>query len=162
MAKLALLSVFNKVGITDLAKSLVDAGWTLLSSGGTAAAISDAGLPVTDVADHTGSPIMLGHRVVTLHPKVHGGMLADREHPEHQADLEAHDLHKQIVDPVEKELLQQVMENCNQTQTKAAQRLGINRNTLYKKLLEHGLTKQNGKPPGGTQQAAQSPAQPTV
>ena len=92
MAKLALLSVFNKVGITDLAKSLVDAGWTLLSSGGTAAAISDAGLPVTDVADHTGSPIMLGHRVVTLHPKVHGGILADRENPEHQADLEAHDI----------------------------------------------------------------------
>ena len=92
MAKLALLSVFDKAGITDLAKSLVDSGWTLLSSGGTAAAISDAGLPVTDVADHTGSPIMLGHRVVTLHPKVHGGILADRNNPEHQADLETHDI----------------------------------------------------------------------
>ena len=69
MGKLALLSVFDKTGIADLAKGLVDAGWTLLSSGGTAAAIADAGLPVTDVADHTGSPIMLGHRVVTLHPK---------------------------------------------------------------------------------------------
>ena len=92
MAKLALLSVFDKTGITDLAKCLVDAGWTLLSSGGTAAAIAGAGLPVTDVAEHTGSPIMLGHRVVTLHPKVHGGILADRHNPEHQADLEAHDI----------------------------------------------------------------------
>ena len=92
MGKLALLSVFDKTGIADLAKGLVDAGWTLLSSGGTAAAIADAGLPVTDVADHTGSPIMLGHRVVTLHPKVHGGILADRNNAEHQADLEAHDI----------------------------------------------------------------------
>ncbi len=90
MAKLALLSVFDKTGITDLAKGLVDAGWTLLSSGGTAAKIAEAGLPVTDVADHTGSPIMLGHRVVTLHPKVHGGILADRNNAEHQADLDTH------------------------------------------------------------------------
>ena len=90
MTKVALLSVFDKAGIIELAGSLVDAGWTLLSSGGTAAVIADAGLPVTDVADHTGSPIMLGHRVVTLHPKVHGGILADRNNPEHQADLELH------------------------------------------------------------------------
>ena len=62
-----------------------------------------------------------------------------------KAEPNAEDLHKQIVDPVEKELLTQVMENCNQTQTKAAHRLGINRNTLYKKLVEHGLAKQNGK-----------------
>ncbi len=92
MTKLALLSVFDKTGITDLAQSLIDSGWTLLSSGGTAAAIAEAGLPVTDVADHTGSPIMLGHRVVTLHPKVHGGILADRSNPEHQADLDTHDI----------------------------------------------------------------------
>lgn len=90
MVKLALLSVFDKTGIADLASALVDAGWTLLSSGGTAKVIADAGLPVTDVADHTGSPIMLGHRVVTLHPKVHGGILADRNNPEHQSDLETH------------------------------------------------------------------------
>ncbi len=92
MAKLALLSVFDKTGIADLAKSLVDSGWTLLSSGGTAKVIADAGIPVTDVAEHTGSPIMLGHRVVTLHPKVHGGILADRNNPEHQADLQTHDI----------------------------------------------------------------------
>lgn len=88
----ALLSVFNKHGIVELASSLVDSGWELLSSGGTAAVITDAGLPVTDVADYTGSPIMLGHRVVTLHPKVHGGILADRDNPEHVADLELHEI----------------------------------------------------------------------
>lgn len=96
MTKLALLSVYDKTGITDFAAQLVGAGWTLLSSGGTATAIAAAGLPVTDVADHTGSPIMLGHRVVTLHPKVHGGILADRNNPEHQADLETH-----AIDPID-------------------------------------------------------------
>lgn len=96
MSKLALLSVFDKTGITELATHLVEAGWTLLSSGGTAAAIADAGLPVTDVADHTGSPIMLGHRVVTLHPRIHGGILADRNDTDHQADLETHD-----IDPID-------------------------------------------------------------
>lgn len=90
MTKLALLSVFDKAGITELAARLVESDWTLLSSGGTAAAIAAAGLPVTDVADHTGSPIMLGHRVVTLHPKVHGGILADRNNPEHRTDLDQH------------------------------------------------------------------------
>jgi transcriptional regulator with PAS, ATPase and Fis domain len=62
-----------------------------------------------------------------------------------RADDQAEDLHKQIVEPVEKELLMQIMQNCNNTQTKAASRLGINRNTLYKKLQEYGLTKSNGK-----------------
>lgn len=88
----ALLSVYDKAGIADLAAGLVDLGWQLISSGGTARAIADAGLPVTDVADHTGSPIMLGHRVVTLHPKVHGGILADRDDPEHRADMAEHDI----------------------------------------------------------------------
>jgi len=92
----ALLSVFDKQGITDFAGVLVEAGWELLSSGGTAKAIADAGLPVTDVADHTGVPIMLGHRVVTLHPKIHGGILADRADPEHVADLQTHQ-----IDPID-------------------------------------------------------------
>ena len=92
MTRTALLSVYDKSGIAEFAAELVDAGWSLLSSGGTARVIAEAGLPVTDVADHTGSPIMLGHRVVTLHPKIHGGILADRSDPEHQADLEQHEI----------------------------------------------------------------------
>jgi phosphoribosylaminoimidazolecarboxamide formyltransferase/IMP cyclohydrolase len=87
---IALLSVFDKAGIVELAAGLHDAGWTLISSGGTAAAISAAGIPVTDVADLTGVPAILDHRVVTLHPKVHGGLLADPTNATHRADMEAH------------------------------------------------------------------------
>ncbi len=86
----ALLSVYDKTGIVVLARGLADLGWELLSSGGTARAIAEAGLTVTDVADVTGVPAILGHRVVTLHPKVHGGILADRDDPEHRADMEAY------------------------------------------------------------------------
>jgi phosphoribosylaminoimidazolecarboxamide formyltransferase/IMP cyclohydrolase len=88
----ALLSVYDKTGIVDLARRLHELGVELISSGGTARAISESGLPVVDVADHTGYPAMLGHRVVTLHPKVHGGILADRDDPEHRADLERYDI----------------------------------------------------------------------
>ena len=91
-AKRALLSAYDKTGIVELAQGLVELGWQLVSSGGTAKAIAAAGLPVSDVADVTGSPIMLGHRVVTLHPKVHGGILANLDDPEHLADLATHDI----------------------------------------------------------------------
>ena len=74
----ALLSVYDKTGIVEFATSLHELGWSLLSSGGTAAAISAAGIPVTDVAEFTGLAPILDHRVVTLHPKIHGGILADR------------------------------------------------------------------------------------
>ncbi len=86
----ALLSVYDKSGIVDLARGLAEAGWDLVSSGGTAQAIADAGIAVTDVADLTGAPAILGHRVMTLHPKVHGGLLADRDDAGHRADMEAH------------------------------------------------------------------------
>jgi phosphoribosylaminoimidazolecarboxamide formyltransferase/IMP cyclohydrolase len=82
--------VYDKSGIVDLARSLHDLGWSLVSSGGTARAIADSGLPVTDVADLTGVPAILGHRVVTLHPRVHGGILADPTDPAHVVDMEAH------------------------------------------------------------------------
>ena len=92
----ALLSVFDKTGVVDLARGLDGLGWELISSGGTAKAISDAGIPVVDVADYTGSPIMLSHRVVTLHPRIHGGILANRDDPQHHADLAAND-----IDPID-------------------------------------------------------------
>ena len=82
--------MFDKTGIVELAVGLHELGWRLVSSGGTAAAIAAAGIPVTDVADLTGVPAILGHRVVTLHPKVHGGILADPDDPAHQADLAAY------------------------------------------------------------------------
>ncbi len=84
----ALLSVYDKTGVVDLAQGLHALGWELLSSGGTARVIGEAGVPVTDVAERTGFPAILGHRVVTLHPKVHGGILADPDDPDHRRDLE--------------------------------------------------------------------------
>ena len=88
----ALLSVSDKTGLVELAKGLADVGVELVASGGTAGAIRDAGLPVLDVADLTKSPEMLGGRVKTLHPKIHGGILARRDLAEDQADMEANDI----------------------------------------------------------------------
>ncbi len=85
----ALLSVYDKTGLTDLASGLVQLGWELISSGGTAAALTAAGIDCLEVGELTGSREMLGGRVKTLHPALHGGILADRDKPEHVADLEA-------------------------------------------------------------------------
>jgi phosphoribosylaminoimidazolecarboxamide formyltransferase/IMP cyclohydrolase len=83
----ALLSVYDKSGIVEFARELRGLGWDLISSGGTATTLREGGLAVTDLAEFTGFPAILGHRVVTLHPKVHGGILADRHNPDHQADM---------------------------------------------------------------------------
>ena len=89
MAPFALLSVSDKNGIVPLAETLHRThGYQLLSSGGTAKVLEDAGLPVTRVSEHTGAPEILGGRVKTLHPRVHGGILAKRGDAAHQADLE--------------------------------------------------------------------------
>ena len=86
----ALLSVYDKTGITELAEGLHRLGWKVVSSGGTAKAIIAAGIPATDLADLTGVPAILDHRVVTLHPKIHGGLLADPTKPQHLADMAEH------------------------------------------------------------------------
>src|SRR4051794_25171827 len=85
----ALVSVYDKEGLEDLARGLVELGWELVSSGGTSRALANAGIPRTGVEEVTGAPEMLGGRVKTLHPKIHGGILSDRTKPEHQADLDA-------------------------------------------------------------------------
>lgn len=86
----ALLSVSDKGGLVDLAKALVARGVELVSTGGTAQALRDAGLAVRDVAELTGSPEMMDGRVKTLHPAVHGGLLALRDNAEHLAAMETH------------------------------------------------------------------------
>ena len=86
----ALLSVSDKTGILELAQGLHALGIKLLSTGGTAKLLADNGLPVTEVADHTGFPEMLDGRVKTLHPKIHGGLLARRDLPAHMAALKEH------------------------------------------------------------------------
>ena len=86
----ALLSVSDKTGLAGFAKALAQRGIELVSTGGTRAALIAAGLKVVDVSDLTGFPEMMDGRVKTLHPKVHGGLLAIREHPEHEAAMFAH------------------------------------------------------------------------
>src|SRR5688572_6099254 len=81
----AILSVSDKTGLIDFGKALAARGFELVSTGGTAKALADAGLPVVNVSDVTGFPEMMDGRVKTLHPKIHGGILARRSHPE---DLE--------------------------------------------------------------------------
>ena len=93
MAPLALLSTSDKTGLIDLARSLVqEFGFDLISSGGTAATLKEAGLPVTKVADYTGFPEILGGRVKTLHPRIHGGILARRDLEQDRADLSSHEI----------------------------------------------------------------------
>jgi phosphoribosylaminoimidazolecarboxamide formyltransferase/IMP cyclohydrolase len=83
----ALLSVWDKTGLVELARGLAELGWELVASGGTAGALREAGLAVTPVEQVTGSPEMLGGRVKTLHPAISGAILADRDNSEHVTDL---------------------------------------------------------------------------
>jgi phosphoribosylaminoimidazolecarboxamide formyltransferase/IMP cyclohydrolase len=83
----ALLSVYDKAGIVEFAEGLHQLGWRIVSSGGTAKAIAAKGTPVTDLAELTGVPAILDHRVVTLHPKIHGGLLADPTNEQHRTEM---------------------------------------------------------------------------
>ncbi|MGH2821010.1 MAG: bifunctional phosphoribosylaminoimidazolecarboxamide formyltransferase/IMP cyclohydrolase [Actinomycetota bacterium] len=83
----ALISVSDKTGVVELARGLTELGVGILSSGGTARALSEAGVPVTPVTDVTGASEMLDGRVKTLHPRIHGGILADRGNPAHMSQL---------------------------------------------------------------------------
>src|SRR5262245_594047 len=88
----ALISVSDKEGLVDFARALAAQGVEILSTGGTARALKDAGLVVKDVADHTCFPEMMDGRLKTLHPKVHGGLLAIRGNAEHDAAASEHDI----------------------------------------------------------------------
>ena len=88
----ALLSVSNKEGIVDFAEGLVRSGYQIISSGGTAAVLQAEGIPAMKVSEYTGSPEILNGRVKTLHPKIHGGILAQRGNPVHDIDRKANDI----------------------------------------------------------------------
>src|SRR5689334_13155526 len=89
MIRRALVSVSDKRGVVELAKVIHDAGFEILSTGGTAAALAAAGIPVTQVSAYTGAPEILDGRVKTLHPRIHGGLLG-RDTAAHQAEMAAH------------------------------------------------------------------------
>ena len=88
----ALLSVYDKTGIAALGHGLVDLGYEVISTGGTLAALQAAAVPVTAVSDVTGFPEILEGRVKTLHPRIHGGLLARRDDPAHMSALDAHQI----------------------------------------------------------------------
>lgn len=83
----ALISVYDKTGIEEFGEGLVELGWSLYSSGGTAKRLGEAGVPVTDIKEVVGGEAILGHRVVTLSREVHAGLLADPNNPNHMAEL---------------------------------------------------------------------------
>ena len=86
----ALISVYDKTNLLEIVNALSQRGVEILSTGGTARHLRDAGIDILDVSDYTGFPEMLDGRVKTLHPKIHGGLLAERDNPEHNAQTEAH------------------------------------------------------------------------
>lgn len=92
MSRLALLSVSDKTGIVELAQQLIELGFEIISSGGTARTLQDAAIAVTKVSDYTGSPEILGGRVKTLHPRIHGGILARQDLAEDRQELEANEI----------------------------------------------------------------------
>ena len=90
--KRALISVSDKDGIAEFARKLIEYGVEILSTGGTAKLLKDEGIAVKDVSDHTGFPEIMDGRVKTLHPKIHGGILAVRDNPEHTKAMDEHDI----------------------------------------------------------------------
>src|SRR2546428_4569618 len=86
----ALISAYDKSGLVEFARALTEEGIELISTGGTRKALADAGLAVRDISEITGFPEMLDGRVKTLHPRVHGGILAVRDNPQHMATLQEH------------------------------------------------------------------------
>jgi phosphoribosylaminoimidazolecarboxamide formyltransferase / IMP cyclohydrolase len=88
----ALISVSNKTGVVEFVRELSAMGVEILSTGGTAKVLRDAGIPVKDVSEHTGSPEMMDGRVKTLHPKVHGGLLARRDNPKDMQEAEKYNI----------------------------------------------------------------------
>jgi phosphoribosylaminoimidazolecarboxamide formyltransferase/IMP cyclohydrolase len=127
MAKIAraLISVYDKTGLLPFAQTLAAAGIEIISTGGTAKALREAGLKVTDLSSHTGFPEMLDGRVKTLHPKIHGGLLYVRENPQHVAAVKEHGI--QPIDLVVVNLypFEQTVARPNVTQEEAIENIDI-------------------------------------
>ncbi len=133
MEKLALISVSDKAGIVEFANTLVNEfGYRILSTGGTAKALLEAGIAVTLVEAHTGFPEMMEGRLKTLHPKIHGGILCDRDKPEHTQSAEEHDI--PMIDLVVVNLypFEQTIQKPGVTDTEAIENIDIGGPTLIR------------------------------
>ena len=133
----ALISVFNKEGIDVFAKDLVDLGWRIVSSGGTAKYLADKGIPNIDVAEITGMPAILSHRVVTLHPKIHGGLLA-LDNPEHRAELAKNGIPWIDMVCVDLYPLEEEIKNPNSTRESVIEKTDIGGPTMIRSAAKGG------------------------
>ena len=132
MSRLALLSVSDKTGIVALARQLQEFEFEIISSGGTAKTLQDAGIAVTKVSDYTGSPEILGGRVKTLHPRIHGGILARQDLPADRADLEANDIRPFDLVVVNLYPFEQTIAQPNVTIAEAIEKIDIGGPTLIR------------------------------
>ncbi len=132
MSRLALLSVSDKTGIVELARQLVENQFEIISSGGTAKTLQDAGITVTKVSDYTGSPEILGGRVKTLHPRIHGGILARQDLPEDVADLEANNIRPVNLVVVNLYPFEQTIAQADVTVSEAIEKIDIGGPTLIR------------------------------
>ena len=132
MSRLALLSVSDKTGIVELARKLVSYEFEIISSGGTAKTLQAAGISVTKVSDYTGSPEILGGRVKTLHPRIHGGILARQDLPEDIADLEANDIRPLNLVVVNLYPFEQTIAQPNVTVAEAIEKIDIGGPTMIR------------------------------
>ena len=121
----ALISVSDKVGVVEFARKLAGVGVEILSTGGTAKTLKEEGVEVTDVSDYTGFPEMMGGRVKTLHPKIHGGLLALRDNAEHMAEAEENEV--KMIDLVVVNLypFEQTVANDSVTEEEAIENIDI-------------------------------------
>lgn len=132
MSRLALLSVSDKTGIVALARQLIEFEFEIISSGGTAKTLQDAGITVTKVSDYTGSPEILRGRVKTLHPRIHGGILARQDLPEDQADLETNDIRPLNLVVVNLYPFEQTISQPNVSVSEAIEKIDIGGPTLIR------------------------------
>jgi phosphoribosylaminoimidazolecarboxamide formyltransferase/IMP cyclohydrolase len=135
--KTALISVFEKKEIEKFAKELVDLGWKIISSGGTAKYLIENGIPVMDVADITGMPAILSHRVATLHPKIHGGLLA-LDIPEHLSEMEKYGIPWIDLVCVDFYPLEQEITNPNATKESVIEKTDIGGPTMIRSGAKGG------------------------
>jgi phosphoribosylaminoimidazolecarboxamide formyltransferase / IMP cyclohydrolase len=132
MSRLALLSVSDKTGIVELARKLVANQFEIISSGGTAKALQDAGVTVIKVSDYTGSPEILGGRVKTLHPRIHGGILARQDLPGDISELEANNIRPFDLVVVNLYPFEQTIAQPNVTVAEAIEKIDIGGPTLIR------------------------------